>query len=1315
MTQSDPSTRSGEVSAGALAPERMLLRGLIPLVAQRAEQEALIRSTVESRIAGAEQKARLSETRVREAADKRRQDAERAHELETQSLRATLDAEVEEARERQRRELAKLAIELSELERKAEEQAAEARWLADAVGESTFRKSQAAHDLATKAIRARLEAVKRSEAEATNMLAAIGVRLPEASGTVAPLEASANEADVIQRALRRLDHAVRPFWMRIEGLLLLGVLTALASAGVASALAFPPTGSGLAIGACASVTAAVVFLALYRVWSRRAIAPAAAAMSESLAQAIALLGEAQEAVDREKDAALSAVRAARSKEIEQAKGRLAEARERYERRRTKEEPRLKAGLQADVDRVTQGREERLAEHTRRFEQASAERASTLEQELGAIVERRDREIADARREAEKGLEELRARWLGEGHRLIDAARDLAQASERAAPGWELLQDNPWAFAGRDGATEESNAADLVRFGWLSVDVARLPGGLSQSADLALQRETRLRLPLSLDLQGRGSLLLHTTPETRRAGIDALRATMLRLLTCLPPGKVRFTMIDPVGLGESFAGFMALADDEPLLVGDRIWTETKHIEQKLTDLTEHMEQVIQKYLRQQFASIQAYNREAGEIAEPFRFLVIADFPANFSEAAAKRLASIVASGPRCGVFTLIATDARTRAPGWLSMADLERHASTFTIKPSSVVAKDDEFARGEVTLESPPPDERFVALVRRIGAGAKDSGRVQVPFSSIAPAPADVWSRSTARDIAIPIGRSGATKVQSLVLGRGTAQHALIAGRTGSGKSTLLHAIITSLALWYSPDEAEVYLLDFKKGVEFKSYATGRLPHARVIGVESEREFGLSVLRRLDAELSRRGSMFRDLGVQDLAGYRATEAARTAAPVPRTLLIVDEFQEFFVEDDKIAQEAMLLLDRLVRQGRAFGMHVVLGSQTIGGAYSLARSTIGQIGVRVALQCSESDSYLILSEDNPAARLLSRPGEAIYNDASGLLEGNSPFQVVWLPDEERESRLSEMRGQLASLRQPPAPALVFEGNVPSKLDESEPLRALRESDAPAGPARVWLGDAVSIKEPTSLLLRPQSGSNLLIVGQNERLAFGLMLASGLAILGRFRRAPAKGPPRISVLEGPSAEWDGVTPLAAFSASFRPLVSHHVARAVEDAVGVLHAELEARRSVESAEHEPLFVFVHGLHRHRGLRRSEDDFSFSADSSGPPRADRQFAELLREGPGVGIHFVVWCDNVTNLERAIDRRGVREFDHRVLFQMSGADSSTLIDTPHAQNLGASRALLYSEETATFEKFRPYAPPAPEALRALLDAWRARLDSSTPG
>ena len=56
-----------------------------------------------------------------------------------------------------------------------------------------------------------------------------------------------------------------------------------------------------------------------------------------------------------------------------------------------------------------------------------------------------------------------------------------------------------------------------------------------------------------------------------------------------------------------------------------------------------------------------------------------------------------------------------------------------------------------------------------------------------------------------------------------------------------------------------------------------MPHARVIAVESEREFGLSVLQRLDAELSKRGELYRTAGVNDLAAYREYAAKHPEVP------------------------------------------------------------------------------------------------------------------------------------------------------------------------------------------------------------------------------------------------------------------------------------------------------------------------------------------------------------------------------------------------------------------------------------------------------
>ena len=222
-------------------------------------------------------------------------------------------------------------------------------------------------------------------------------------------------------------------------------------------------------------------------------------------------------------------------------------------------------------------------------------------------------------------------------------------------------------------------------------------------------------------------------------------------------------------------------------------------------------------------------------------------------------------------------------------------------------------------------------------------------------------------------------------------------------------------------------------------------------------------------------------------------------MPRSLLIIDEFQEFFVEDDSIAQGASVLFDRIVRQGRAFGIHVLLGSQTLGGAYTLARATLGQMAIRVALQCNEADAYLIMDDNNPAPRLLTRPGEGIYNDAAGAVEGNSPFQVVWLPDQEREALLHEVRRMAVVKYGVPSSPIVFEGNAPADIAENPLMSGLLSAprrEAPAAP-RCWFGAPNAIKGPTEAVFQRQSGNHLLMVGQREEAALVMMGLSMVAL--------------------------------------------------------------------------------------------------------------------------------------------------------------------------------------------------------------------------
>jgi hypothetical protein len=973
-----------------------------------------------------------------------------------------------------------------------------------------------------------------------------------------------------------------------------------------------------------------------------------------------------------------------------------------------EETYLKAKLEFEASR-----DSNLAQMEEKGRRSLEELRRRYERRLSRLATRREREIAALDRRHAEDRKHLEEKW-GAAIARLEQLTDQAARLEALAPAWDNSAWPQW----RPTLT----FTPTIRFGEWELDLSQIARCVRERTNLgtliqsATHANSRVRVPAVLELPDRCSLLVQTGQKNRDEAVDAIQATMARLLTSLPPGRVHFTIIDPVGLGENFAGFMHLADYDDALVGGRIWTEKGHIEQRLSDLTAHMENVIQKYLRNEFETIDAYNVQAGELAEPYRFLVIADFPANFTDESIQRLASIVNSGPRCGVYTLIAHDTRLPLPPGYTLEDLQLGSVHVVAKDDRFAWQDDVLKRFPLTLDTPPDQERLTGLMHKVGQAAGRAKRVEVPFEFITPPPDQLWTGDSRSEIRVPIGRSGAVRLQDLRLGRGVAQHALIAGKTGSGKSTLLHVLITNLVLWYPPDEVEFYLIDFKKGVEFKTYATHELPHARAIAIESDREFGLSVLHRLDSEMERRGELFRHAGVQDVAAYRDA----TGKKLPRTLLVVDEFQVFFSEDDKIAQDAAILLDRLVRQGRAFGIHTILGSQTLGGTSGLARSTIGQMAVRIALQCSETDSQLILEDGNSAARLLSRPGEAIYNDAGGLLQGNSPFQTAWISDEIRDANLDRLTTMTREQGILTDSLIVFEGNAPADLRRNRALMDLLRNwsspnpesvstelaagQSPNAEPRFWLGDAVAIKDPTAAVLRKQSGANLLLIGQRDDAALAIMSAGFIGLSAQHPRKSA----RFVVLDGSASD---APQMLQRIGSILPHESRIVEyRDVAESLSDLVNEVRRRQGEGTPADPAVYVLIYGLQRYRVLRKSEDSFSFSYSSGGdeekPPAADRLLAELLREGPVVGIHTIAWADTPATVERTFERATLREFDNRVLFQMSAADSSNLIDSPLANRLGFYRALFFSEEQGLLEKFRPYSLPDREFLEELRTSMR---------
>ncbi len=919
------------------------------------------------------------------------------------------------------------------------------------------------------------------------------------------------------------------------------------------------------------------------------------------------------------------------------------------------------------------------------------RAESLAIEITDALSQTDKEL-QAQREASQSYRQTQLTRLA--HRL---KRGVTHSMQRIATSASTVQTRfaDWQSIANENPTPPDKL-DYLPIGNLTVGQnlrdslspakqADASGAMTTNNDsppIVPDDEIPSHLPVVLHRRLHSGIVINAAPNQMEHAIDLTHQILWRLLTGVNASRVKLTLIDPLGRGQHFTSFMALADHDPSLVGHRVWTSESNIDSRLGEMAHHVEDVLQSSLRDQFQRIEDYNEVAGSMAEPYRIIAGIGLPEGLTRSSYKHLQALIQSGLRCGVFSVIVTDQSKAWPADMPLPTSDKLLK-LTVDESGQWQLDHDLLRDLPFQPCPsPPATLRNQLVEHIGAAALAASRVEIPLRNLLDKDNE-GEASSGDGINIPIGSQGANRNLSLDLGEGVRQHVLIAGKTGSGKSTLLHSIITSGAFHYSPDQLHFYLLDFKKGVEFKPYADHGMPHARVIGIESEREFGRSVLQRLDEELQERGEKFRAYGVQELSEYRGVRGDE----MPRIMLVVDEFQELFVRDDRLAGDCAMLLDRLVRQGRSFGMHVVLSSQSLAGAFSLPRATLGQMAVRIAMQCSESDAALILSDDNTAARLISRPGEAIYNDAGGLIEGNHPFQVAWLASDDHKQLLARIAKRDDKFVANYAPPVIFEGNRPCAW--SGPLAAAAiKGESKTNALRGFLGESVEIGPPATLELTRNAGRNVLMITPPE--ARAAIIASTVSSFAKSHR-------KLQVLYFDGTRTDDAPSLMPWLKDAGVNVKQIKPRDAEAEMVALNRIIKERGD-DSDKAPPIVAIIDPLDRFREFRQDES-FNFSLDAAAADEnGSAALKEVLRDGPQANVFVFLVCGGAEALSRWLPRASQHDLELRLLGRMNASDSSILIDNPVASDLSAATMLLYDDSDGRIMKFRQCDLPESETV-----------------
>jgi hypothetical protein len=803
----------------------------------------------------------------------------------------------------------------------------------------------------------------------------------------------------------------------------------------------------------------------------------------------------------------------------------------------------------------------------------------------------------------------------------------------------------------------------------------------------------LKLPVSIRFPAERSLaIIHS--GTRGKAIGAMQSALVRLLASMPAGSFELSFVDPVGLGQSVAPFLHLAEFDESLISGRVSTQKSDIEQRLGEAVVHVETVVQQYLRSAYATIDAYNADAGEIAERYRFMVICDFPAGMDEPSISKVGSLLEHGPRSGLYVVLVASGEDASV--LPAGLLDRAAVVVDTQGSGRGLSDLPVPKGMIfDADSPPalgiarqgePQGLFAQILtsfgvasqtagadlvtldrvyelRRRGAGLAFSDAERAGRATDPAADSTWWKESSTDHIRVPVGRAGARDLCEVSFDSKALATALVVGAPGAGKTTLLHSVILGLSMIYSPEELELYLLDSKQGVEFKVYE--RLPHAKAVAIRNEREFGVSVLQGLRDELDRRAALIKARtggGQVDLAGFRE----ETGEAMPRILMVADEFHELFERVDALGQKAADLLDDLVRQGRSYGIHVLLGSQTLDGVEALPRHTLQLVQGRVAFACREQDAIVAMREDNREVRSLSEPGDGVWNARRGDPEANVRFQGLLIPADERVALAGALRAHADASgfnRNP----VVFDGDEAFPLDSFSPAEF-----TPTGSTfQVRLGEPCAVADSVRADFSRRPGANLLAVADDS--AARSILHSALAAV---RGSDLADVGIVDLLGDPDDVLDH------HAAGER---SRLVRRAGAGDLLSGFAETVAERiSLDDYRAPTRVVVINGL---KGLR----------DPDGPLSEDgRSFSDLfeaiVRDGPEVGVHAIVLADSLATVERRLGLHVLKDLGLIVAGAMSRDDSDRLIDSEAAGDLRDNQAVFHDDSENLTVKIRTYDP-----------------------
>lgn len=827
------------------------------------------------------------------------------------------------------------------------------------------------------------------------------------------------------------------------------------------------------------------------------------------------------------------------------------------------------------------------------------------------------------------------------------------------------------------------------------------------------------LPYCQRLDDGISLFVNYSSSERVIYQDQIRMLLLKLFMVFPAGKLEATMIDPLELGETFAMFTKLGEEQSRIIDKKIWSQERDITEYINILRQKLETMTQAYGNDKAMRLKK---------EPIRVLAITDFPTGFTQSALRDLQAIVRKSASYGVCVIIWANSeemsKLQASQQSVFNEIKNMLHVATAKGNVLTLDTAKYPNILLTLDTMPDakvNSNMIVntIMKGIHGSQKKIERFVDMFDGIED-PNNWFAEESITELAIPIGIKGASTIVRMIVGRtdgSTAHHVLIAGQIGAGKSTLLHTIIMSTLLNYSPDEAQLYLVDFKEGVEFKTYSKLNLPSIRVVAIDCEREFGLNILKELQKEMKRRYDLFkREADREEISEYRKVRNVK----LPKLLVVFDEVQELFrgASDDSISKECENLLSEILTLGRAAGIHIIMASQNFNLIPSLKPTLFSHAAIRIAIKGSEESARSVLGDDNPGAKQLQdgAAGAAVYNDGSGKESANIIFQVAYLEKDKRVSLLNKLSAlqnseSLTKKYKNKTRVLLTNAeddmfNVFNQLILNKKVTTLDEDDTKYC---LTIGDGFDLYRKFKIGITPKKRSNLLIIGNDEKRAASIFYFSIMSFLyGELGNEDVRKDNQLIHLIDLSVEEEYLEP---DNTSFRHLeslfpkqVKRVKMRDMDELISITYDTLMRRMDSLEDSGERLFLMFFGINRAHKLVSGN---MYEDGDSNEISTLSKLTDIIKHGAQYGINTIAWGENFPATSRIIGGNIEPDFAQRIVFS---TDNSTLEQLVMEQNANALRpstsVYMNIDDDVKNTHFRTYEIPAKVWVDKIAKAYR---------